>query len=303
MHFVPVTPPALVESARGFDYVTADSAARRIYAAHTGSNALLVVNADNGKVVGQVEVGTMHGVAVDPQTGHVYTGNGLARSVSEVDPVSLNVLRTANVDGQVDAIAYDPVLHRVYADEDDGTHVYVVDTKTMKQIAAVPIPGHKPEYLAVDPQTHDVYQNIDNLGEVAVIGASVLKVTRTFPTPAIQKNHPLQYDSQNHILLIGGKNGVLASYTTQGKLLGTVSIQPSVDQCSYNPTTRQIACAGSGKVTVVSVSTKGELKLVGSMNVAEDVHTVAFDPKTGNIWIVWADDKGAEYVQGFTPKP
>ena len=82
MHFVPVTPPALVESARGFDYVTADSAARRIYAAHTGTNALLVVNADTGKVVGQVEVGPMHGVAVDPQTGHVYTGNGLARSIS-----------------------------------------------------------------------------------------------------------------------------------------------------------------------------------------------------------------------------
>jgi len=248
-------------------------------------------------------VGPMHGVAVDPQTGHVYTGNGLARSISEVDPVSLNVLRTANVDGQVDAIAYDPVLHRVYGDEDDGTHVYVVDTKTMKQIAAVPIPGHKPEYLAVDPQSHDVYQNIDNLAEVAVIGASALKVTRTFPTPAIQKNHPLQYDAQNHILLIGGKNGVLASYTTQGKLVDKVAIQPSVDQCSYDPTTRRIACAGSGKVTVVSVSTKGELKLVGSMNVAEDVHTVAFDPKTGNIWIVWADDKGGEYVQGFTPKP
>jgi DNA-binding beta-propeller fold protein YncE len=302
MHLVPVTPPAQVESFRGFDYVTVDAAARRVYAAHTGSNALLVVNADSGKVVGQVEVGPMHGVAVDPQTGHVYTGNGLARSVSEVDPVSLNVLRTAVVDGQVDAIAYDPVLHRVYADEDDGTHVFVVDTKTMKQIAAVPIPGHKPEYLVVEPQTHDVYQNIDNLAEVAVIGAAPLKVTRTFPTPVIQKNHPLQYDEQNHILLIGGKNGTLASYTTQGKLLGTVVIQQAVDQCSYDPTTRQIACAGSSKVVVVSVSSKGELKLVASMNVNEDVHTLAFDPKTGHLWIVWADDKG-EYVQELALKP
>lgn len=302
MHLVPVTPPAQVESFRGFDYVTADAAARRIYAAHSGSNALLVVNADTGKVVGQVEVGPMHGVAVDPQNGHVYTGNGLARSVSEVDPVSLNVLRTANVDGQVDAIAYDPVLHRVYADEDDGTHVYVVDTKSMKQIAAVEIPGHKPEYLVVDPQTHDVYQNIDNLGEVAVIGAAPMKVTRTFATPEIQKNHPLQYDGQNHILLVGGKNGTLAAYTTQGKLLGKVAIQPSVDQCSYDPTTRRIACAGSSKVVVASVSSKGELKVIASMNVAEDVHTLAFDPKTGNIWIVWADDKGGEYVQGLALK-
>ena len=301
MHLVPVTPPAQVETLHGFDYVTADSKARRIYAAHTASNALLVVNADTGKVIGQVEVGPLHGVAVDPDTGHVYTGNGLARSVSEVDPVSLTVVRTANVDGQVDAIAYDPVLHHIYADEDDGTHVYVVDAKTMKQIAAVPIPGHKPEFLAIDPQTHDVYQNIDNLAEVAVISGAQMKVVRTFPTAVIVKNHPLQYDAQYHVLLIGGKNGTLASYTPAGKLLTTVKIQPAVDQCALNGATHLIACAGSSKVVVVSVSPKGELAMKASLDVPEDVHTLAFDAKNGNIWIVWGDAKG-DFVQEITVK-
>jgi len=147
MQLVPVAPPAQVQIFSGFDYVVTDADRRRVYAAHTGSDALLVVSADTGKVLGQIDVGgPLHGVAPDPQTGHVYMGDGLARTVSEVDPVTMTVVRTASVGGNVDAISYDPVLHRIYADEDDDTH-------------------------------------------------------------------PLQYDAQYHVLLIGGKNGTLVSYT------------------------------------------------------------------------------------------
>jgi hypothetical protein len=175
----------------GFDYVTGDARRHRIYAAHTGSNALLIVNADTGAMT-QVRVGPMHGVAVNPDNGHVYTGDGMARTVSEVDPQSAKVLAAADVDGTVDAIAYDPALHRIYADEDDGTHVYVVDTNSMKEVASLTVPGHKPEYLQVDPQTHEVYQNIADLSEIAVIDPTKLQVTRTIPTPVITNNHPLQ---------------------------------------------------------------------------------------------------------------
>src|SRR5579864_7994330 len=176
MHLIPVTPPAHVQTLSGFDYVTTDADRRRVYAAHGGSRALLIVNADNGAILGQVDVGPLHGVAVDPASGNVFTGDGEAHTVSEVDPVGQTVVRSAPVDGNVDAIAYDPALHRVYADEDDGTRVFVVDTTTMKQVAVIPIPGHKPEYLAIDPQTHTLYQNIDNLSEVAVIDPQQLKV-------------------------------------------------------------------------------------------------------------------------------
>src|SRR5450755_4287732 len=169
MHLIPMTPPAHVQTLSGFDYVTSDADRRRIFAAHTGSNALLIVNADSGAILGQVKVGPLHGVAVDPSNGHVYTGDGTQRTVSEVDPVAMTVVGSAAVDGTVDAIAYDPTLHRVYADEDDGTRIFVVDTLTMKETSTVQLPGHKPEYLAIDPKTHQLYQNIDDLGEIVVV--------------------------------------------------------------------------------------------------------------------------------------
>lgn len=298
MHLVPVTPPAHVQTFSGFDYVTSDGARHRIYAAHTGSQTLLVVNSDSGAVVSQVDVGPLHGVAVDPATGHVFTGDGENRTVSEVDPVSGNVLRSADVDGKVDAIAYDGVLNRIYADEDDGSHIFVVDTKTMKQIASIDIPGHKPEYLQVDPQTHAVYQNIDPLSEIAVVDAQGLKVVRIIPTPIIKANHPLQYDAAYKILVVGGKNATLAAYTRDGQLLSSAPMPTAVDQCDLDQQRHLIACAGSKKVVVLSLSAQGKLTPVADLDVPAGVHTLAFDPNTGNIWVVWASPSG-DFVQAL----
>ncbi|HEY1868439.1 MAG TPA: hypothetical protein VGG70_09095, partial [Candidatus Cybelea sp.] len=187
MPIVPVTQAQPVTPGGGFDYVTVDAQRRRVYAAHGGGGGLLIADADSGKVLGIVKVGPMAGVAVDPATGHVFTGNGSARSVSEVDPQVQRVLRTVEVAGPVDAIAYDPALGRIYADEYDGTRIFVIDTKTFKQIATVTLPGHKPEYIQVDPQTHNVYQNIADdsaaLSQIAIVDPKSLSVTRSIPTP------------------------------------------------------------------------------------------------------------------------
>jgi hypothetical protein len=302
MHLIPMTPPAHVQMLSGFDYVTVDADRRRVYAAHTGSNALLILNADSGAVLGQVKVGPLHGVAVDPATGHVFTGDGEDRTVSEVDPVAMTVVASADVDGKVDAIAYDPALHRVYADEDDGTRIFVVDALTMKETATISIPGHKPEYLGVDPKSHVLYQNIDNLAEIVVVDPQQLSVVRTIPTPAIQHNHPLIYDAADGFLLVGGKNSVAAAYTPDGKLLDSASIPAGIDQCGFDSGTHRLACAGSGKLVVLQISASGAMTDIADQDVPNGVHTMAFDEKTGHLWIVWSGPSG-DFVQELAVAP
>ncbi len=302
MPLIAAAPPQPVPIYSGFDYVTVDAKRRRVYAAHTASEALAIVDADTGKVIGQVRVGPMHGVAVDPATGHVFTGNGTDQSVSEVDPVTMTVLRTADVAGNVDAIAYDASKQRIYADEDDGTHMYVIDAKTMESVGTVALPGHKPEYLTVDPATHAVYQNITDLQEIAVIDPATLTVTRTIPTPVIKGNHPLQYDAAYGHLLVGGQNGTIASYDTAGKLIGTVSIQARVDQCSLDSITHELACAGSSVLSVVRDMPSGAPVAVATVAVPRETHTVGFDEMTNEAWVVWAQP-GGDFVQGFKTSP
>lgn len=302
MPIIQAAPPQVVPLTGGFDYVTVDPVRRRVYAAHGGNRALLIVDADSGKIVGQVRIGPMAGVAFDSKTGRVFTGNSLARSVSEVDPVSMKEMRSVDLPGPIDALAYDQSNGHIYADEDDGTHVYVVDAKTFKQIGSIDLPGHKPEYLAVDPQTHEVYQNIDDGSEVVVIDPQSLTVRRTFVTPQIKHNHPLQYDPYYKHIIVGGLNGILSVYDSSGNLLSSLSVPQRIDQCSLDAGRHLVACAGSGKITLVREDAAGKATIAGQIDVPRGMHTLAIDSQTGDIWGVWASDQG-DYIQRFSVTP
>jgi DNA-binding beta-propeller fold protein YncE len=301
MPIVPFVPPQTVETAanHGFDYVTVDAVRRRVYAAHGGNSSLLIVDADTGKVLGQVKVGPMAGVAIDPDNGHVYTGDGDDKAVSEVDPVSMKEVNRVSVAGPVDAITYDSSNHRIYADEDDGTHLFVIDARTFKQIASVVLPGHKPEFLTIDPSTHEVYQNIASDNEIVVIDPKTLTIGRTIPTPDVTNNHPLQFDDANRQLLVGGENNVLSVYTTYGKRVSTTALPGRVDQCNLDQQRQVLACASNGSIALYSVQKNAAPKLLAQQPVGPRMHTLAIDPKTGRIWAVWGTP-GGDFVQGFT---
>ena len=304
MPIVPMTPPQPVAIYSGFDYVTVDAERRRVYAAHTASQSLLIVNAENGKEIGQVQTGPMHGVAVNPENGHVYTGNGESRTVSEVDPFAQKVLASTDVAGNVDAIAYDPVEHRIYADEDDGTRMFVIDSQTMKLVGTVPLPGHKPEYLAIDPQTHKIYQNIANLSEFVAIDPKSLTVVQTVKTPGIKNNHPLQLDTELRHIYVGGRrdanSGTLQTYDTDGNLLDQTNYSGRFDQCDVDSHAHNLYCAGDGGITVFHDSGKATT-IVNRHPTTDDVHTVGVDTKTGWFWTVWAAKVG-DFIQGFVLK-
>ena len=301
MPIFPFIPPQPVPATtgHGFDYVTVDAVRRRVYAAHgDGNNSLLIVNADTGKVLGQVKVGPMAGVVVNPANGHVYTGDGDDKALSEVDPVAMKEVHRVSVDGPVDAIAYDPMYHRIYGDEDDGTRIFVIDSNTFKQIATIKLPGVKPEYLAIDPQTHVLYQNVARASLIAVIDPHTLKITRTIATPDIKNNHPLQFNTANNTLIVGG-TGVLSVYSLDGKRAGTTSLPPHVDQCSLDQERRMLACAANGGISLYAIPQSGNPVLKATVHVAEGMHNVGVDPKTGRMWVEWGSDSG-DFVRAYT---
>jgi glutamine cyclotransferase len=297
----PALPPQPVPIFSGFDYVTVDVQRRRVYAAHTGAKALLIADADTGKVIGQVRTGPMHGVAVDDATGHVYTGNGTNNTVSEVDPVAQKVLRTAAVPGTIDALAYDAATGHIYADEDDGTRIFVLDAKDLRVIKTITIPGHKPEYLAVDPRTHEVYQNIDSEAEIAVIDPTSLEIKRYIKTPELQHNHPLQFDHQYRQIAVAGLNGVLSVYTPAGVKLGQIAV-PKFDQCDLDQSAHVLACGGDGGLTRIQLEPSGVPHILDTIPVGPLLHNAGIDSRTHAVFGVWATPDGSgDYVQKFGP--
>jgi len=299
MPIVAAAPPQHLTTPGGFDYVTVDTVNRRVYAAHTGGAQLLIVDADRGAILGLVTVGPTHGVAVNPETGHVYAGiGGDNGAVSEIDPVTLKEVQRVSVEGPVDAVAYDPKFHQIYADEDGGARIFVIDSKTFKEIGAISLPGKKPEYIQVDPKTHQIYQNLADMNEIAVVDPHTLTMWRTIPTPEIQDNHPLQFDAPFNQLWVLGENNKLSIYSATGDVLQTIDFPTAVDQCSLDPTRQLLACAGQGQLTLVQYDGKHAPTIVGQTAVPAGVHTLAIDPRTGWIWVVWGDAKHA-FIQPY----
>ncbi len=104
----------------GFDYVTLDSSARRLYLSH--ATQVDVLDADTGKVVGTIpDTPGIHGVALAPAFKHGFTSNGRENKVSMFDPSTLQLIKKIDVGKGPDGIYYEPGSKRVFTNN-HGSH-------------------------------------------------------------------------------------------------------------------------------------------------------------------------------------
>ena len=98
----------------GWDYITADTAGRRLYVPH--GTEVVVINLDSGAIVGSItgQRGT-HGVAVAPEFGHGFIDATDPGSVTMFDLKTLAVLNKERVGDDPNGIIYDPKTKRVYS--------------------------------------------------------------------------------------------------------------------------------------------------------------------------------------------
>lgn len=290
-------PPQSVRVFSGFDYMTVDQARHRVFAAHSRSDRLLIVDGNAGKVRGQIEVGPMHGLAVEPETGDVFTGNGTDNTISKVDPVAMKVLATVDVPGSIDALTYDAKAKRIYADQDGGGDIYVVDATSLKLLGSISIPKADLESVDVDPATGRVYQNLSAGGGFAIIDGSAMRVIKIVSTPQLVRPHPLVVSTTARQVVVGGINGIMSAYALDGTHVGDTKVQPRIDQCSTGNQGKLVACAGRGVISVLAPVVDAAPRLLATLDTGhKSIHTVGIDESTGDVWVVWSDEKG-DWVQ------
>src|SRR5258708_5112776 len=96
-----------------FDYVTVDSAARRVYLAHGAE--VKVLDADTFSVVGTISgLKRCHGVLVLPDLGKGFVTDGDAANVAAFDLKTLKITRTIKSSPDTDPIIYDPPSKLVF---------------------------------------------------------------------------------------------------------------------------------------------------------------------------------------------
>src|SRR5258708_3323686 len=105
-----------------FDYLTVDSAARRLYISH--GTQVDVVDADSGKIIGTIgDTPGVHGIAIAPEFKRGFTSNGRENKVSIFDPATLKLINKIDVGQGPDGIYYDPATRRVFTNNHASHHV------------------------------------------------------------------------------------------------------------------------------------------------------------------------------------
>jgi DNA-binding beta-propeller fold protein YncE len=267
----------------GWDYISVDSGARRLYVSH--GTQVEVLDADSGKIVGQIsDTPGVHGAAIAPELKRGFTSNGRDSSVTIFDTSTLKTIKRVDVN-RPDFILYDPFSKRVFPMNEKIT---VLDAQTGNKAGEVDL-GGEPEAAASD-EKGTIYVNLADKKAVAVVDSKNLKVTKTYPIESCTSPHSLAYDLANQRLFVGCRDGLAVLDATTGKVVGRSLMCSGVDAGAFDPENKLIfESCGEGVISVIRQVSADYYELVDTVKTQLWAKTMAFDTKTRKIFLPTAE--------------
>jgi YVTN family beta-propeller protein len=285
----------------GWDYLTVDSAARRLYVSH--ATKVVVVDLDTDKVVGDIpDTAGVHGIAVASKLNRGYSSNGRTNNVTIFDLKTLKTLGHIETRQNPDAIAYDPVSNHVFTFNGRSKDSTVIDAATDKVVKTIPL-GGKPEFSANDGNGK-LYVNIEDTHEIAEIDARKLEVTKRYSLDGCEDPSGLAMDTKARRLFSVCGNKVMAiSDPAAGKVIATVPIGQGADGAGFDPgTSEAFSSNGDGTLTVVREA-NGKYQVAENATTQRGARTMAVDPKTHKVYLPTAQFGPAPAPTAQTPRP
>jgi len=272
----------------GFDYVTIDSNARRLYLAH--GTQVDVIDPDNGKLIGTIaDTPGVHGVALAPEFKHGFTSNGRENKVSMFDPTTLQLIKKIEVGKGPDGIYFDPGTKRIFTNNHGSHDITAIDAKTGEAVGTVKVEGDGESAVVADGV---VYVNLEDTNEVVVFDPKSLEVKKRFPIGVAKTPTGLAYDAKTKRLFIGCRNEpkMVVMDATSGRVITSFAIGRGVDYAAFDPEAKLVffSC-GEGVLNVFHEKSADDYEDAGAVKTQASARTMAFDPKTKKIFLSAAE--------------
>jgi YVTN family beta-propeller protein len=285
----------------GWDYLTVDPTAHRLYIAHL--TRVDVVDTNTGKVIGAVEGLTRcHGVIIAPDGKTGFASDGGANDVVVFDTANFSALTKIPTGTNPDGMAYEGSTNTLWAFNGTSKNATVIDVASRKAIGTVALPG-RPEF----PQGDDkgtVFVNIEDKNSLVRLDAKAQKVTATWPLPGCESPSGLAFDKDGGRLFSvcdGKKMAVTDSHT--GKSLGMPAVGDGPDAAGYDASKKlAFSSNGDGTLSVIDAS-QAAYPVVQTLSTMKGARTMAFDPSTGKIYTVTAKFGATPPATAATPHP
>ena len=272
-----------------FDYITVDSAARRVYLSH--GTEIKVINADTGALIGNIAgFKRVHGVAIADEFDRGFISDGAQGKVFMFDLKSLKVTGEAQAKDDADCVAYDPFSKRVFVMEGDPHSATVIDAKSGAVVKTIEL-GGGPEFAVADGEG-TVYINLEDKGELLAVDSRTLEIKSRWPVAPAGGPTALAIDVQHHRLFTAGRNPkmMVVLDSRDGKVLQSFPISAGVDAARFEPETGLIFVSTyEGKVHVFHEDSPDKFSEVETIQTEPGAKTMGLDTRTHNVFVDTAD--------------
>jgi DNA-binding beta-propeller fold protein YncE len=279
-----------LEGDGGWDYLTVDEAAGRLYVSH--ASMALVVDLKTGKQIGEIaDTNGIHGIALAPSLNKGFTSDGRDNSVTVFDLKTLEVTGKIQVTGKnPDAILYDAFSGKLFTFNGGSSNASVIDPKQGKEIATIQLDG-KPEFPQTDGKGK-IYVNIEDKSEISVINAKTFKVEKSWLIAPGEEPSGLALDNQTHRLFsVCGNKLMVISDAEAGKVVTTLPIGEGCDGVAFDPGTKRAFSSngGDGTITVVQEENKDKFEVVETVATQKGARTITIDKNTHHLYLSTAE--------------
>jgi len=269
----------------GWDILTIDPAARRLYLSH--ATKVVVTDLEKNTVMGEIaDTPGVHAFMPVPQLQRGFSSNGREGKVSVVDLTTLKTASKLDSGENPDAIVYEAKSGELYVFNHAGNSATVIDPKTLMVVTTIPLNG-SPEFGAADGEAGRVYCNLEDKNEVAVIDTRKHEVVARWLLGPGEEPTGIAFDPVHHRLFAGCYNKQMVMLDTDtGRVVTSVPIGAGVDGCAFDEATQlAFASCGDGTTTIAREETPQKLAVVQVLTTERGARTMALDAMTHRIYL------------------
>lgn len=286
-----------------FDYITVDSAARRVYLSH--GTEIKVLEADTGKLVANITgLKQDHGVALAHEFNRGFISDGGAGKVVIFDLKTLKPTGEAKADKDADSIVYDPASKRVFVMNGDPSSSTVIDAKSGTAAGTISL-GGAPEFAVADGKG-TVYVNLEDKNEVVAIDSQKLTIKSRWPVAPAGGPTALALDQTHRRLFSAGRNPqmLVVMDADNGHIIQSFPISAGVDAAAYEPETGLVfVSTREGMIHVFHEDSPDKFSEVETVKTEFGAKTMGLDSKTHHLFVDTADFGPPSQPTADRPRP
>ena len=272
-----------------FDYVTVDSASRRVYLSHGAE--VKVIDADNFSVLGTISgLKRCHGVAVLPELGKGFITDGDAGNVAVFDLKTLKITGRIKNAPDTDSIIYDPASKLIFTFNGESKNTTAIDPVKETVVKIVDM-GGVVEYPVADGKG-TIFDDNEEKNDVAVLDTHTFKIKARWPIAPAGGPVGMAMDREHRRLFSAGRTPpfLVMMDADNGKILQSLPISGGVDANIFDAETGLLYVSTvEGNIHIFHEDSPEKLTEVQTVTTEFGAKTMGFDPKTHNLFLTTAD--------------